>query len=168
MRIRDIEATDAAVYRELNQTLDAETSFRLYEPGERSEALTEYAAEIERFLQNPQSNIIVAEDEATGKLVGYLQAIGRTQRRIRHVVSVNVAILQAYTGQGLGGQLFASLETWAKAHSVHRIDLTVMQNNLPAQKLYEKLGFAREGLKRSSMYVDGEYIDEIYMSKWLD
>jgi RimJ/RimL family protein N-acetyltransferase len=96
-----------------------------------------------------------------------LQAIGRTHRRIRHVVSINIAILQACTGQGLGGKLFGAMEEWARQCGIVRLDLSVMVNNIPAQKLYQKLGFVREGIKRGSMFVDGEYTDEYYMCKWL-
>jgi RimJ/RimL family protein N-acetyltransferase len=33
--------------------------------------------------------------------------------------------------------------------------------------LYEKYGFAIEGIRKKSMNVDGEYIDEFYMAKLL-
>lgn len=167
MRIRSITELDAEAYRRLYRQLDAETPFRLYEEGERTGDMADYEAEIKRFITTLQSNIFVAEEEETGVLVGYLQAIGRTPRRVRHVVSINIAILQSHTGQGLGAKLFAALEEWAAGHGIHRLDLTVMQNNQPAQKLYTRLGFATEGIKKASMKLDSEYIDEIYMYKWL-
>jgi RimJ/RimL family protein N-acetyltransferase len=34
-----------------------------------------------------------------------------------------------------------------------------------AIKLYEKVGFHKEGIKEKSMLVDGKYIDEYYMAK---
>lgn len=167
MCIRLIRPGDAEAYRTLNLQLDAETPYRLYEEGERRGDIEEFAGEIERFCAQPQSAIIVAEDERDGRLVGYLQAIGRPQRRIRHVVSINVGILQSHTGRGLGAQLFAYLEQWAHQNGVLRLDLSVMQNNPNAQKLYRRLGFAEEGIKRRSMRLGNEFVDEIYMSKWL-
>lgn len=167
MDIRLLRQDEAAAYRDLYLQLDRETPFRLHEVGERPGDLAGFQEEVDRFCQSPQSAIIVAADEQTGQLAGYLQAIGRPQRRIKHVVSINVAILQAYTGQGLGGRLFAFLEDWARQNGVKRLDLTVMQNNLPAQKLYRRLGFVEEGVKHGSICLNGAYIDEIYMSKWL-
>lgn len=167
MDIRLLRPEEAEAYSELCLQLDRETPFRLYEVGERDGETAAYVADTRRFVQSPHSAIIVAADEETGALAGYLQAIGRPQRRIKHVVSINVAILQAYTGQGLGGRLFAFLEDWARQKGVKRLDLTVMQNNLPAQKLYRRLGFVEEGVKRGSICLNGAYIDEIYMSKWL-
>jgi RimJ/RimL family protein N-acetyltransferase len=165
MCTRAIKEADIPAYYELSLKLDEETPFRLYEAGERSYDPALFFRETTDFLKNPRSNIFVAEKNQ--KFVGYLQAIGRTPRRIRHVVSINIAILQAYTGQGLGGELFGVLEEWARQNDIVRLDLSVMVNNIPAQKLYQKLGFVREGIKRGSMFVDGEYIDEYYMCKWL-
>lgn len=168
MIIRGIVPEDAPAYRELCLALDGETSFRLYEPGERSHDLEGFREEIERFCASSQSNIFVAEDAETNQLMGYLQAIGRPQRRISHVVSINIGVLLAYTGQGIGKRLFSALEEWAMGQGIHRLDLTVMETNPGALRLYERLGFEREGIKRCSMQVDGAWIDEIYMSKWLE
>ena len=165
MCVRTITEADIPAYHELSLKLDEETPFRLYEAGERPFDLKAFSAETLEFLKNPCSNIFLAEED--GKLVGYLQAIGRRPRRIRHVVSINIAILLAYTGRGLGGKLFAALEEWAGQNGIRRLDLSVMLNDLPAQKLYEKLGFKKEGTKFRSMHVDGEYVDEYFMSKWL-
>jgi RimJ/RimL family protein N-acetyltransferase len=166
MCIRAITEADIPAYYELSLKLDEETPFRLYEPGERPCDPALFFRETTEFLKNPRSNIFLAEKD--GRLTGYLQAIGRPARRVRHVVSINIAILQAYTGQGIGGRLFGALEGWARQTGVKRLDLSVMVNNTPAQKLYERLGFVREGVKRGSMFVDGEYIDEYCMRKWLE
>ena len=37
-------------------------------------------------------------------------------------------------------------------------------DNLPAVRLYEKLGFAREGIVRDAVFVDGEYHDALAMA----
>jgi len=166
MCIRAITEADIPAYYELSLKLDSETPFRLYEPGERPYDPALFFQETTDFLKNPRSNIFLAEQDKM--LVGYLQAIGRSARRIRHVVSINIAILQAYTGQGLGGKLFGAAEEWARQTGIKRMDLSVMLNNIPAQKLYQKLGFVKEGTKRGSMFVDGKYIDEYYMCKWLE
>ena len=43
-----------------------------------------------------------------------------------------------------------------------------MEHNLKAIKLYESFGFIREGIKRDSICIAGEYINELYMSKLLN
>ena len=47
--------------------------------------------------------------------------------------------------------------------NLHRIELTVMENNEKAHRLYEKCGFLKEGTKRKSKYKNGRYYDmDIY------
>jgi RimJ/RimL family protein N-acetyltransferase len=69
--------------------------------------------------------------------------------------------------RGKGYAKSATLQTlhigFDKYH-LHRIFLHVQENNQSAIKLYEKLGFIREGILRESIYKNGKYINEIVMS----
>ena len=38
-------------------------------------------------------------------------------------------------------------------------------NNKAGQALYKKMGFKVEGVKEHSLFVNGQYIDDIYMAK---
>lgn len=163
IKVRQIKSEDAEKYMNLYSKLDEETTFRLYEPNERKVSLTEQVAEIENIINNNNSTIIVAEDG--DELVGYLSAFGRNQNRVKHTVTIGIAILQSHVGKGIGTMLFKELEIWAKAHNKHRLELTVMENNPSAYKLYRKMGFEDEGIKKDSLFVNGEYINDIYMSK---
>ena len=49
--------------------------------------------------------------------------------------------------------------------NLRRIELSVLATNVPAIKLYEKVGFSREGVKVQSHYKAGKYIDMIIMAK---
>jgi len=46
--------------------------------------------------------------------------------------------------------------------NLQRVQLTVLEDNKPAQRLYEKCGFVREGIKRRSNYKNGKFVD-MYM-----
>lgn len=56
---------------------------------------------------------------------------------------------------------------WARNNDVKRLELTVMQDNIVAQHLYEKNGFVIEGTRKEALLVDGQYVNEYYMSKIL-
>ena len=47
------------------------------------------------------------------------------------------------------------------------MELTVLTSNERAKNLYRKLGFIEEGVRRGSMLLDGDYVDELYMAKFL-
>jgi len=64
--------------------------------------------------------------------------------------------------------LFHRLADWAKQQHIHRLELTVMTHNTVGIALYKKQGFAIEGTKRHSLLINGQYVDEFYMSKLLD
>ncbi len=51
-----------------------------------------------------------------------------------------------------------------KDMNLNRIELTVLESNTRAIKLYEKVGFKKEGIKRKSVYKDGEFVDMIMMA----
>jgi RimJ/RimL family protein N-acetyltransferase len=163
IKVRQIKAEDAEKYMKLYSKLDEETNFRLYEPGERNISLNEQAAEIESMINDGNSAIIVAEDGE--EPVGYLSAFSRSQNRVRHIVTIGIAILQSHVGMGIGTMLFKEMEVWAKEHNKHRLELTVMENNPSAYALYRKMGFEVEGTKKDSLFIDGKYINDIYMSK---
>ncbi|WP_349410039.1 GNAT family protein [Pseudalkalibacillus sp. SCS-8] len=163
MEIRHITESDAEAFLQLNKQLDRETKLMLFEADERMTTVEEQARKIRSISHDPYSTIFVIEEEK--KLIGFIVAIGSPQRRKCHSVYIATGILQEWTGQGLGTLLFERLEQWAKEQGVHRLELTVMKHNEAGVALYKKAGFEIEGVKRHSMKVDGEFVDEYYMAK---
>jgi RimJ/RimL family protein N-acetyltransferase len=86
---------------------------------------------------------------------------------LRHVSTIEVGICARYTGRGVGKRLFETVERWARARRLHRLELTVATRNERAISLYEKCGFAIEGTRRHAMSIDGQYVDEHLMAKLL-
>lgn len=163
--IREITKMDADALLHLRRQLDAETSFMLLEPEERTTTVEDEHIRIAEVLQKENQMIFVAEQNR--KLVGYLSAIGGGFRRNRHSAYIVVGILQAFVGQGIGTQLFTAMENWARQQGLHRLELTVMIHNERGVNLYQKMGFEIEGRKCDSLCVDGRYIDEYSMAKLL-
>jgi RimJ/RimL family protein N-acetyltransferase len=75
-------------------------------------------------------------------------------------------IAVAQTDAGLGSAFLALIAAWAFGHErVHRFWLDCFAHNLRAQRVYEKLGFAREGLLREAyLGADGVRRDLTLMS----
>ena len=165
MIIRKIEEKDTELYLELLKKLDEETEFMKCEPGERKIAIDEMRARIRTILTYRNSIITIAEEN--DQFIGFLSAYGGMVSRNRHCVFIVIGILKAYTGKGIGRKLFDYLEEWAYENNVTRFELTVMVNNENAIKLYDKIGFKKEGIKENSVKINDKYIDEYYMSKIL-
>jgi RimJ/RimL family protein N-acetyltransferase len=76
-----------------------------------------------------------------------------------------------HRGCGIGSEaLYLTMEFGFEELNLHRIQLTVISYNKPAIKLYEKLGFKKEGTYRQFIYRDGNrydmYLYGILRSEW--
>lgn len=165
MFIREIKPDDAERLAKLIKLVERESQYMLFESGERNTGPEQQRKRIEVMKQEDNSTIFVAEEN--DELVGYLFAMGGNAKRNKHSVYLVIGILSEYRGLGLGTKLFKQLQEWATKHSIHRLELTVVNRNEAGLKLYKKMGFDIEGTKRDSLYIDGEFVDEYYMSKLL-
>lgn len=118
---------------------------------------------VERMTSYLENSInLVALDE--GKIVGHLQISIGTSPRFREMGDLFIYLHQDYQNLGLGAALMTEAIRLARERGMHRVELTVVANNHRAIRLYEKVGFQREGLKRENYHgEDGRYHDEIVM-----
>lgn len=165
MVVREITLSDAENFGHLTQQVEMTSEFMLWEAGERKANSDQQRKMIERICSEDNSTILVAEEN--GQLIGFLMAIGGNARRNKHSVYIVVGILKDSRGKGVGVNLFEELEKWALTHKIHRLELTVVTRSVAGLSLYQKMGFVIEGTKRDSLLIDGEFVDEYYMSKLL-
>ena len=165
MIIREIKLNDAECLVNLIKQVESQSQYMLFESGERTIGTEQQEKRIEAMRKEGNSTIFVAEEN--DELVGYLIAIGGNAKRNKHAAYLVVGILSEYRGLGLGTKLFKNLQNWAKENSIHRLELSVVTRNEAGLRLYKKMGFDIEGTKRHSLYIDGEFVDEYYMSKLL-
>lgn len=163
--IRPIDESDAERFLELCLALDDEGETMMLERGERERDVDAVRARIRAMLATANSIIFVAESERL--LVGYIEASGGTFRRNRHNAQIVIGVRRAFSGRGVGRQLFASLERWAREVALRRLELTVMVHNVVAIHLYERVGFVVEGRRKDSLRVNGTFVDELAMAKLL-
>lgn len=68
-------------------------------------------------------------------------------------------------GRGIGTEVTSAVVTYGFDElNMNRIELSVTPANARAIRLYEGLGFKREGVKRQAQYRAGAYLDVILMS----
>ena len=164
---RSILPEDAPAFWQFLNTLDGQTSFMMYEPGERIRR-TSLAALTEDIRQHviPGGDFLDIALEG-GMIVGFLRAERGTCNRVRHTAYVVTGVLEGFRSRGVGTALFTRLEAWARTNHITRLELTVECPNEAARHLYEKMGFTVEGLRRNAVLVDGHLVDEYYMARLL-
>jgi RimJ/RimL family protein N-acetyltransferase len=160
--IRPAVLEDAAPLLELKQRLDRETSFMMYEAGEREVSAEGLAADLDRVAQSANSVVLVAD--AGDHLAGYVELVGGSFRRSRATAHVVIGVRADAGGAGIGAALLRHAMQWAAGRGLHRLELTVMAHNHRAIGLYERMGFSLEGRRRQCLIVDGQFTDELTMA----
>ncbi|MBO0887589.1 GNAT family N-acetyltransferase [Candidatus Bathyarchaeota archaeon] len=118
---------------------------------------------IERWTSNLENSIIIVAVEKD-RIVGHLQISIGTSAPFRDIGDLFIYIHQDYQNLGLGAALMNEGLRLAHARHLHRVELTVVADNHRAVKLYEKVGFQREGVKRENYRGEnGRYHDEVIM-----
>jgi putative acetyltransferase len=122
---------------------------------------------IRALQRHPDAALFVAE-LAGGELVGRLSLMRDPHPSSKHVADLGVMVAAGHRRLGVGTALMAAAEDWAGSAGVAKLELHVFPHNEPAIRLYEKLGYAREGLRRRHYArVEGGYSDVILMAKQL-
>lgn len=115
------------------------------------------------------NHMMVAEviENNDKKVVGVASLNVNASPRIRHSASMAISIHTNYQGKGIGKKLMEELidlaDNWLM---LVRLELGVYKDNEKAIKLYESLGFEKEGVKKYSAIKNGEYVDEIIMGRY--
>jgi len=80
-----------------------------------------------------------------GEIVGYLTAVGSA----RDPAELGLGVARAWRSHGVGTRLVEAAIAWGRDHDVHKLAVEVFPHNQPTLHLFEKLGFEREGVRRS-------------------
>lgn len=113
------------------------------------------------------SDVCLVAVEADGTIAGEIHARRETIALFAHVLGgLTVAVHPERQGQGIGSKLFEGLIAWACAQDppILRIELAAGAGNPGAIRLYERLGFRREGRQVArGRLPDGRFEDDILM-----
>lgn len=169
MVIRDIAETDIEKFYYMLCKLDEETKYMMYEPGERQKRtsnLDKLSTTIKKAVLDNDFLMISENDKKD--IIGYIWAERGRLNRIMHTAYVVVGIRKSYQKKGIGTEFFKLLDIWSKENNIKRLELTVECANVIAIELYKKSGFNVEGIRKNSMQLDGQFVDEYYMGKIID
>jgi len=133
-------------------------------PSERIKRNEDY---IMNMGQDQHSFVAVTINESGDEVViGTAGMSVLTNHRTRHSAGIGIMVHKDFQGQGVGKSLLQALldiaDNWLM---LVRVELTVFCDNEKAIKLYEKLGFVKEGTKRMAAIRNGRYVDEYIMAR---
>jgi putative acetyltransferase len=123
---------------------------------------------VRRFIAGlgPDNHSFVAELD--GRVVGMAGLYVRAGKA-HHSAWVGLMVHDELHGRGIGRALLERLldlaDRWL---GLVRVDLTVLDDNQPARRLYEQLGFVLEGTQRKGSFVDGAFHDVLMMARIRD
>jgi RimJ/RimL family protein N-acetyltransferase len=163
--IRDVTPDDAeATLNFLKMIADEpHNTIHLASAAEITSTVEQERQLIDHFMDSDTARWLLAVDEQ-GALVGSLTV--RPYRGLvnYHTVFAGLMIARAWRNQGIGTALMRQAVSWCAANPhIKRLELDVLADNAPAIHVYEKLGFVREGVKRSFAYKEGRFHDTIFM-----
>lgn len=100
---------------------------------------------------------------SAGQVVGWCDVVPNPRPIYSHVGVLGMALLPEFRRRGLGGRLIRQTLDAARDFGLRRVELTVRESNAVAIGLYEKFGFAIEGLQRNRILIDGAYENLVLM-----
>lgn len=115
----------------------------------------------------PQERIIMIPSQAKSSIevpIGILTLTAPIPETHQHrKTMLGISIVDAYQGHGYGPEAINWALNWAfKFGGMHRVGISCFGFNDRGQRLYEKLGFVKEGTVRECLWFNRAWHDEIY------
>jgi RimJ/RimL family protein N-acetyltransferase len=105
-------------------------------------------------------------DRETGELLG-----GATLRQLdvtRHTIEIGYWLFARARGRGVATRAVSSLLDWLFANGIYRVEAVVRVGNTPSERVLERTGFVREGVKRRCLLYEGARVDSTLFSRLAD
>ena len=162
--VRSAIEEDAKKLSEVRLQIDGETEYLDREQGEGYIDEEGFQQIIKDDTESKYNLFLVAVVD--GRIVGFSRCEGNKLKRTAHKVEFGVCVLKEFWGYRIGQNFLKESITWADSNEIKKINLSVLEINDKAIKLYEKYGFEVEGiLKNDKVLSDGNYYHTILMGR---
>jgi len=115
------------------------------------------------------SNLLIvaaAGSEVIGCLAA-LQADNGRRPETTHILHVGLHLREAYRGFGIGPHLLDYAVRWAVEKGFKKLEANIFTTNKNSLGMFNKAGFAEEGVRKNRIQVGRELINEVLMGKVL-
>jgi ribosomal protein S18 acetylase RimI-like enzyme len=118
---------------------------------------------LSNIAQNVPQLVALRGDE----VVGWCDISPMTREGFTHCVTLGMGVRKDFRRLGIGRRLLEQTIGAARAIGLERIELEVFASNTPAIRLYDRVGFVVEGVKKRGHKLDGEYDDLVQMALFI-
>ncbi|MCL7987503.1 GNAT family N-acetyltransferase [Sphingobacterium sp. lm-10] len=103
---------------------------------------------IRQRLENNESVIFLATDSTSGAAMGFTQLYPKfsSMRVTKNWILNDLFVDPNYRKQGIGEKLIHEAMAFARQDGATRLYLSTAVDNLTAQRLYEQVGFEKQGI----------------------
>jgi RimJ/RimL family protein N-acetyltransferase len=116
-------------------------------------------------MSGSENSLFLVAD-ARKSVIATLTVEGGRYRKVRHTGRLGISVHPRWRRQGVGRALMeAAIAASRSGGSLTRLTLRVFSSNGPAMRLYESLGFAKEGRLQRQVRIGDGYADEILMAR---
>ena len=158
--LRPARPTDGRALARLFADVRREGRWLITTPGSISEPSEAFW--ISELIRAAEHLALVAE--ADGNVIGNVLVNVDRGVATEHIGVLSITIADTWRDVGIGTELVAAAQRWARERGLRKVSLGVFPDNPRAIAVYEKQGFVREGLRRQQ-YRSGEtYRDEVLMA----
>jgi RimJ/RimL family protein N-acetyltransferase len=113
------------------------------------------------------NHLILLADHG-GRIIGWCQAFPVVfGDKSPHVLELGIGVAKEWRNQGAGTALIHKVIQWAEQQAFEKIILSSFLTNTRALHVFEKAGFVRTGTRYKQYKVQGEYVDEVLMERFL-
>lgn len=158
--LRPGRPTDGRALAKLFADVRTEGRWLITTPGAISE--TSEAFWIGELIRAEESMVLVAE--ADGDVVGNVLVSVDRGRATEHIGVLSICIAADWRDVGIGTELVAGAQAWARERGLRKLSLGVFPDNERAIAVYERRGFVREGVRRQQYRSNDEFRDELLMA----
>ena len=161
LTVAEAHPADAASLLAHAHQVARESDFLNAGPGERALTIEAQTAFLRRLKTNDAG--FVLRGMVGGRLVGVLSVVRPSPPRLHHRADLGLTIRAAHWGRGIGRTMGEAAIALAAERGVRKLNLHVRADNHRAIRLYQALGFSREGTSPRALSVRGRFYSEIMM-----
>lgn len=126
----------------------------------------EQEAELLRKTRESDLNLMIV-GLVENRVVSVANLSRNSRDRMKHLGILGISVMKEFWGQGIARAMMDATIVWAETHGVSKIQLKVKSDNDRAIRLYEKMGFIREGFHPGEVLIDGQFHDHISMGLFI-